>query len=776
MLERLRDPTVRIVTLTGPGGVGKTRVALQVAAEVGDDFADGVSFVPLATVSGADLVASAVAQALGLRSAGGHSAVELLHEFLKPREHLLLLDSFEHVIDAAPLLSALVATCPGLKLVVTSRETLNLSAEHELSVPPLSAPDPHPSIDREEAAAYPAVVLFSQRARAANSGFALTDSNAPAVARICARLNGLPLALELAAARARLLGPEAILSRLERGLDLLTRGPRDVPVRQRTMRSTIQWSYDLLDETEQRVFRLMCVFVGGCTLEAVAAVCDAAGGPPVDALDTVASLLDKSMLYRIEETGALPRLGMLDTIREYGLEALVSAGDLQTGRRAHAAHYLAFGEEGADKLSGPDQVMWLHRLEIEHGNLRAALRCALDEEDPATAVRLAGALGRFWYLRGHLREGAGWLAEVLDHSAAWDDPARVKALYWACILGYHPGDYARARAMGELGLELARRLGDEHGAALSLEALALVARASGRYDESRAMYDECIATFRRLGDQRQLAESLARLGVLLGFQEEYAEAHAATGEAVRIMHELGDIEGVTFASVAHAFTLDDEAAQALYEDSLTQMRAIGTWRYTTRALSNLGLIAARRGAYGPARAQLEEAAAISLESGEPMYAAVCVLGLARAMLGDHRPVHAARLVGAATATRDALGGAVPSSVEADADAVVAAARKALGEEGFNVAFAEGQAMTLEQALASLPPEHASSQPAHPERLTARELEVLGLVAQGSSDAEVAETLVVSRRTVHAHLRSIYRKLDVRSRSAATRYALDHGLA
>ena len=764
--ERLRDPAVRMVTLTGPGGVGKSRVALEAAAAVGDDFVDGVAFVPLAAVRDPDLVPSAVAQRLGLRSAGGQPATELLQGFLGPRESLIVLDSFEHLIDAARLVSDLLSTCPGLKLLMTSREILNLSGEHELPVPPL--------------ASLQAATLFSQRAQAANPDFALTDANASAVAAICARLNGLPLALELAAARARLLGADAILSRLERRLELLTRGPRDLPERQRTMRSAIKWSYDLLDETEQRVFRTLCVFVGGCTIGAATTVCDAAGGPPVDVLDTVASLVDKSMLYRVDEPGEDGRVGMLDTIREYGLDELREAGELELVRGAHAGYYLALGEEGAAKLAGPEQIEWLDRLETEHGNLRAALRTTLDGADPVTAVRLAAALGRFWYLRGHLSEGSRWLHDALERATDWRDPARVRALYAASILTYHRGDYGRAQEHGERALELARQLGDEPGVALALEALALVARATGRYDDARAMYDECIASCRRRDDRRQLAEVLARASILLSFQGDYEAAEPVAAEAAGIMRELGDREGLASASVSHGFVLhgcgDLGRAREMLETSLAEMRAIGTWRSTTRALAHLGLIAARQGDHAQARARLEDAAAISLESGEPMYAAVALFGLAHVLMLDQRPELAAPLLGTAAATREALGGAVPHSVRVDEEADLIAARDALGSDRLATALAEGRAMTLEQALSALPTITVDPIPDHPEGLTARELEVLRLVARGLSDAEVAEALVVSRRTIHAHLRSIYRKLDVRSRSAATRYALDHRLA
>lgn len=356
VVKLLCDPHVRVVTLIGPGGVGKTRVAVEAAAAAADEFADGSAFVALAAVGDPTLVASAISAELDLRHAGGRPVAELLREHLQPRELLLVLDSFEHVIDAADLVADLVGACPGVKMLVTSREALNVSGEHEFAIPPLGVPDRGTVVTERGAVAFPALALFAQRAAAANPDFELTDDNAPVVAEIATRLNGLPLALELAAARTKLLSLDAILARLERGLELLTRGPRDLPERQRTMRDTIRWSYDLLDETEQRVFRSLCVFVGGFTLDAAAAVADAASGPPIDALDTVASLLDKSMLQR--DTASEVRLGVLDTIREFGLDELAAADELEPARRAHAGYYLALAEEGAANLGGPETRTW----------------------------------------------------------------------------------------------------------------------------------------------------------------------------------------------------------------------------------------------------------------------------------------------------------------------------------------------------------------------------------------------------------------------------------
>ena len=429
----------------------------------------------------------------------GKPLVESLAGHLRGRSLLLVLDNFEQVLAAAPLLAELLTACPGLKVLVTSRAALHLSGEHEFPVPPLELPDPKHLPDLETLSQYEAVTLFIQRARAARPDFQVTNASAPAVAELCARLDGLPLAIELAAARVKLLSPQALLARLGRRLNLLTGGARDLPARQQTLRSAIDWSYELLEPDEQAMFARLAVFVGGCTLEAVEAVCHPGVDRPLEVLDGLALLVDRSLLRQVEGTEGEPRFGMLETIREYAAERFEESGDAETWRQRHAGYYLALAEQAAPELLGPQQGTWLERLEREHDNLRAALGWALEHGGATLGLRLAVALGHFWAVRGHLSEGQAWLERALSRWSEAPAPARAGALSAAGHLAYIKGEYERAATLHEESLSVQRALGDQRGVALSLHNLGRVAHYSGDFERAAALYDESLAIRASIG-------------------------------------------------------------------------------------------------------------------------------------------------------------------------------------------------------------------------------------------------------------------------------------
>ncbi len=438
---------VRLLTLSGPGGTGKTRLGLQVADELSDRFAEGVFFVNLAPIRDPEFVLPAIAQVLGIKEASEQSPLDLLQASLREQQVLLLLDNFEQVVRAALHVAALLAACPQLKIMVTSRMALHVRAEHEFVVPPLSLPDPARLPDLIELAQYEAVTLFVERAQAIKADFALTEVNARAIAEICVRLDGLPLAIELAAARIKLLPPQALLKRLSHRLEVLTGGAQDLPDRQQTLRNTIAWSYDLLAEQEQRLFRWLSIFVGGCTLEAAEALCQTGGEPTSSLLEGVASLLDKSLVQQTEREGEEARLVMLETLREFGLESLQGYGELEAARGAHARYYLELAEQAEPELRGPEQVTWLHRLEQEYGNLRAALEWGLEEaaeqmaERRELALRLSAALEALWLQHGYYREARTFLERTLARSEGESASLRARVLQAAAYVALLQGDH-----------------------------------------------------------------------------------------------------------------------------------------------------------------------------------------------------------------------------------------------------------------------------------------------------------------------------------------------
>lgn len=701
-----------------------------------------------------------------------------MKKHLHHKRALLLVDNFEHVIAAAPAVSELLVACPDLKVLMTSRAALHLSGEHVYPVPPLELPDPErPTDDIETLSRSSSVALFVARAKAIEPDFRLTKQNAPAVAEVCARLDGLPLAIELAAARVRLLPPRAMLRRLEHRLEVLTGGMRDAPARQKTLEDTIGWSHDLLGEDERRFFRKLSVFVGGCTIEAAEAVSDAA--PEEEVLEKLESLIDKNLLCRMEQTDGEPRLTMLETIQEYALERLKASGEEETVRRAHTDHYLALAEKAEPKLTTAEQLAWLERLEAEHDNLRAALSWSLEREDTETALRLSAALWRFWCSRGNLSEGRRWLEEALAKSGEEAAPLRAKALNGAGYLAWFQGDSERATALREEGLRLPRQRGDKGGIAAALNGLGRLAFTRGDYPAARTMLEEALTMHREIGEKWGIAESLFLSGTAAAFQNDPAAARLLE-EALALFREAGD-RGYIADSLGVLGMLalgrgDYAAARSLAEECRATVESLGG-RRSGKVSGILGDVALGQGEWETARALYEEALPILQDLDDEWWIAWCLEGLAGVAASQRQPARAAQLFGAARALREAIDAPRPVAYRTDYERNLAAARAQLDKATFAAAWAEGRKMTPRQALAAEEPapDPTTPPPAYPAGLTRREVEVLGLVAAGLTNPQIAQRLFISARTVNAHLNSIYGKCGVNSRSAATRFAVEQDL-
>lgn len=767
---RLLAGEARLLTLTGPAGAGKTRLALALAAkalEISEQavlspqpsvlvraqssfvlspwFPDGVFFVDLAPISDPHLVLPSIAQALDVRKFGSEPPLQRLQHALQSMQLLLVLDNFEQVLGAAPELGRLLGACPGLVLLVTSREPLHLRWEHELPVSPLAVPEHEQLEDLAKVAQAPAVALFVERARAVRPDFALTPQNAADVGAICIRLDGLPLAIELAAARSKLLPPRALLGRLERRISLLTGGARDLPVRHQTLRAALDWSYDLLEPAEQQLFRRLGVFVDGCTLDGAQGVgCRVTG---VGTLDVVAALLDKSLLSRDERTQGEPRYRTLETIREYALERLTESGEVQETKRRHAAYCLALAEAALPELTGPRQADRLDELEREHGNLRAALAWSLvDEGSAETGLRLCSALWRFWSMRGHLSEGREWLARVLVLPlSAPQARARAVALFGAGRLAYLQGDTAAATAAFEERLAIGLNLNDQWLVPGALIQLGHIASSQGSGAIARSYYEKSLTIGRGTGDKRTVAISLNGLG--------------------RIVRDQGD----------------EPAACSLLLESLALAEELGDRSLIALSLQSLGELASDRHDLAEARRRYEEALTICRDLHDRWRIASVLEGFAGLAAVQNQPQRALCLAGAAAALRDALGTALPTPEQMTLNRQLAPARQRLGPAAA-AAWRAGQQLSEEQSIACARQDSAVPFVALPVThqrqftdLTTRESEVLRLVADGKSNRAIAAELTLSERTVVNHMSHIFAKLDVESRAAAAAFAHRHKL-
>jgi predicted ATPase len=702
--DLLRGDETRLLTLTGPGGTGKTRVALQVAADLLEEFPDGAFFASLATLTKAELFLPAVAETLGVREVGEQPLDETLKDYLSERGMLLLLDNFEQVLGAAPTVTELLAASPGLKVLATSRTPLGLYGEKEYAVPPLSVPDVKHLPDLKTLFQYEAVRLFIERAKSAKVDFEVTDESAPTVAEICVRLDGLPLAIELAAARIKMLPPKAMLQRLGSRLKLLTGGARDLPERQRTLRGTIEWSFALFEEGEQVLFTRLAVFSGGRTLEAMEAICDAEGDLPGDALEGVSSLLDKSLLRQEEGTNGESRFVMLETIHEFAREKLKESAEAEQIKRTHAEYFLALAEEAYPELKGPDQLEWLKRLEAEHDNMRVALTWALERKEVELALRLGGALWGFWQTRGYHSEGRRWLEEALAIDVPGSPEWRATALAGVAVLASEQGDYDRAQEACEEGLELLANEAREASEAKLrlLVGSGYVAWQREEHDKATRLFEEGLALSREMSDTWWLAFSLLCLALVSYSLRDYERTTELYEQSMGLFRELGDKQSLAFclnnlAMVVYSQGDLGRTAQ-LTEEAVALFRELDARGSLSMGLYNLGWIALLQDDLGRAADFYGESLTLSWDTGLNPIVQSALEGFACVAGAKGETERAARLWGAAQTLHETKDISRDTDFLAEADARISAVRTGMGEEAWEEAWRKGRTMTLDEAV------------------------------------------------------------------------------
>jgi predicted ATPase/DNA-binding CsgD family transcriptional regulator len=807
-VKALLRADVPLLTLTGPGGSGKSRLALQVAAEIRGQFANGVSFVALAPLRDPALVAVAVAEALGLTDANDPPPIDRLRAFLQRREMLLVLDNFEHVIAAAPLVADLLSACPSLQILATSRTPLRILDEHDFPVPPLALPDLESLPALEDLAATAAVTLFIQRATAANPSFTITGANARDVAEICVRLDGLPLAIELAAARTRLLTPAALRARLTNRLLLLTGGARDQPPRLQTMHDAIAWSHDLLSPAEQAYFRRLAVFVGGFTLDAVEWVAGTTQVSPrhpspdthhlsprhhvtPSTLDIVGALVEQSLLTHEEQPDGEPRFSTLETIREYALEQLERSGEAAPAWQRHATWFASVAQEADVKLRGRDQITWLSRLEAEHDNLRAAMAWALAQGDADLALKLTGGLHWFWFQHGHWAEGRHWLERALAlPGAAAPSPERARSLAGAGLLSFTLSDYATAHAWLEESIAVSREAEDDRGLAYAMLCLAWPTLVQGDYTGVRTLASESLSLFRELDDRWGIVAASCSLGIAeMDLESESTWARLLIEESLAEAEYLGDAWSIARAANCLGELArgkgDYSRATALYEKALALFRELGHSKHVPLVLHNLGQVAALWGDARRGTACFAEGLALMQDLGDRRGQGLCLAGLATMAALHREPERAARLFGASDALLTVAGVVMESVDHAASEHQRAATRAQLGESAFAAAWEAGAALSGSQAIAegmTFARKVAEMEATTTDRanrsvfgLSRREMDVLRLVVEGHSNPEIATSLFISSKTVRNHMTNILAKLGVESRTAAATFAVRHDL-
>jgi non-specific serine/threonine protein kinase len=736
---RLLREDVCLLTLTGPGGTGKTRLAVALAEDLQDVFADGVWFVDLSAITDPSVVSATIAEVLGIHTAAHETELQALAHALLDRELLVVLDNFEQVLSAAADVVELLAAAPHLKLLVTSRVPLHISAEFQFHVLPLELPDLATPPVMERLSSCEAVSLFVQRAEAALPDFRLTTDNAQTVAEICTRLDGLPLALELAAARVKLLPPPSLLGRLDNRLQVLVGGARDRPVRHQTLRATLDWTYAQLDEHERVAFRRLAVFSGGWTLQAAESVCDL-----TDVVVSLGSLLDYSLLFRVTSSTGEPRYGMLETIHEYALEKLHDSGELDSIRHRHAEFFLSLAETTEVEAGGPRSIESLDALSAEYDNLRGVVRWAVQTNNAEVGLRLGAAVERFVSVRGHLNEAQQWLESVLAIDAPAPVAARARALQVAGTLARDRGEFARASARHQECLELYQRIGDDRGVSLALKSLGMVNHYLEDYERAASLYERSLAMSRALGDLAASADALNSMGVLA--------------------RNRGDLD----------------SARSFLEESLQAHETLGDTNSAAVVLNNLARVARDQGDWTSAVERSSRSLSLLREMVDVSGVAMALSNLAVIAQRTGDPLRAVRLFGAAEGLREAATGSaflnVSPSERAICEESLLLARKAIGEPAFTIGWTAGRTLSFADAVAEgLDPrvEPAAAPVADP--LTRREQQVAALIAEGLTNRQIGERLVITEWTVDTHVRHILTKLGLRSRAQVAAWAVERHL-